>query len=253
MQLSSLAYYFSFLLSATSVLADWDGNGNPTNCFTATVPQSTGRNPTCHNGQGTIVKTYPGTSLKKRVSTSVHLAKDMNHGKCSIIIYPATSYPAVTATLPPCKKNVVSDNKFINCITIGLIDPVAQPPTCHNGEGTIVKTYPGSSRKERRVTNGWAVGDSDNNHGNCKVTIYHAFSSPATTVTLTPCKKQRKTVYKNPKRPFGVSCVKKGTNPTRLARAVTVKPKTVTGKDNKVTIFRGKYFPRVIKVFPFCN
>lgn len=175
MQFRFFTISFATVISASSVLADSNENGDSISCqVTAHIAQNTERNPTCHNGQGTIITTYPGTSFEERVKTVGDIA--VNNGVCTVIIYPATSYPAVTATLPPCEN---SGEGVSNCQTIFIAQNTPRNPDCHTGQGKIVTTYSGTSFSEWRTTSIEA--------DRCKIVVYPATSYPAVIATLTPC------------------------------------------------------------------
>lgn len=180
MQFTSITLAFAALLSANSVLASIDNNGKFFDCQTAYIAQSTPRPPPCHNGKETMTKVYPATHLKEIRNTRGITEKGKDYGVCTVVIYPETSYPAVTATVTPC----------------------AQP----------------------------------------KVAAFRMAAAPELVT---------KTV--DATRPLKTSCVTRGARRLHVLPAVDVKPKTVTGKDNTVTVHRGKYFQRATTILPYCK
>lgn len=159
--------------------------------------------------------------------------------------------------------SIDNNGNFFNCKTAYIAQSTPRPPYCHKGEGILTKVYPATHLKETRKTNGVTVkGD---NYGQCTVVIYPETSYPAATATITPCAKPKVAALKmgsppnrvtktvEATRPLKTTCVTKGARRLQILPAVEVKPKTVTGKDNTVTVHKGKFFARATTILPYCK
>lgn len=104
MQLLFFSTILGTIISYQSVLAKTDSKGDFYDCeYTVAIAQNTPRPPSCNRGEDSTVITYPGTALPEYKYTQPAGGDD---GECNVVIYPSTSYPALTVTLTPCAKTV---------------------------------------------------------------------------------------------------------------------------------------------------